>query len=204
MEQTHTKHDIHSRQLKLNATAILPSVEIHKYWIGSSSKHVYSTYTLITLEPYHFQTHPLPRHVNPVGQTAIITGSNVGLGFEAAKELALRSISLWILVVRDVSKGAILEDQKVAKTSIEVWSLDQDSYQGMTAFGQRAAALRYLDFVLLNAGLKFKERRVSKTGHETHIAVNYLGTLFCLTCFCPPGVALHKMRASERVWAQAA
>ncbi|KAI0164089.1 NAD(P)-binding protein [Xylariaceae sp. FL1272] len=128
-----------------------------------------------------FKPRPLPEHVNLVGQAAIITGSNVGLGLEAAKELALHNISLLILAVRDVSrgetaKGAILEIRKVTKTNIEVWPLDQDSYESMTAFGERAATLPRLDLVLLNAGLKFKDRRESKTGHEAHVAVNHLGT----------------------------
>ncbi|KAI1126001.1 short-chain dehydrogenase/reductase SDR [Nemania abortiva] len=136
-----------------------------------------------------FKPHPLPPDVHLQGQTAIVTGSNVGLGFEAAKELAEHGVSRLILAVRNTSKGEaaktrILSHLKTLPSSppcpcvIDVWPLDQESYASILAFASRAAAeLERLDMVLLNAGLKLVERRVSPdTGHETHVQVNHLGT----------------------------
>ncbi|KAI1328003.1 NAD(P)-binding protein [Xylariaceae sp. FL0255] len=128
-----------------------------------------------------FKPRPLPPHINLAGQTAMITGSNVGLGFETAQELALHGVSHLILAVRDISKGetakaAILKNPKVPAISIEVWKLDQESWPSIVAFGERAAALPRLDMALLNAGVKFKERRESQNGHESMTAVNHLGT----------------------------
>ncbi|KAI0183560.1 short-chain dehydrogenase/reductase SDR [Xylaria flabelliformis] len=135
-----------------------------------------------------FKPHPLPPDVHLEGQTAIITGSNVGLGYEAAQELAEHGISRLILAVRNVSKGEAakarilshLKSQGYAQkeeVSIEVWPLDQESYPSIIAFASRASTLDRLDLVLLNAGLKFTERHiVPETGHEAHVQVNHLGT----------------------------
>ncbi|KAI0100079.1 short-chain dehydrogenase/reductase SDR [Nemania sp. FL0031] len=138
-----------------------------------------------------FKPHPLPPDVRLHGQTAIVTGSNVGLGFEAAKELAEHGVSRLILAVRNTSKGEAAKSQILSYLQtlpsssqsqppcvIEVWPLDQESYTSIIAFASRAAAeLERLDMILLNAGLKLVERRASPdTGHETHVQVNHLGT----------------------------
>lgn len=127
-----------------------------------------------------FKPQPLPDDVRLEGQTAIVTGSNVGLGLEAAKELASHGLSRLILGVRDPTKGeaAKAEITHVAPDcSIQVWSLDQESWASMVAFAERARAeLDRIDIVLLNAGLKRLEFSRSPTGHEAHVQVNYLGT----------------------------
>ncbi|RYC61065.1 hypothetical protein CHU98_g5154, partial [Xylaria longipes] len=138
-----------------------------------------------------FKPQPLPSEVRLDGQTAIITGSNVGLGYEAAQELAEHGVSRLILAVRTVSKGeaakarilAHLKSQphtqnEASSCIIEVWPLDQESYPSILAFASRASTdLERLDLVLLNAGLKLTERHiVPETGHEAHVQVNHLGT----------------------------
>ncbi|KAI1742964.1 short-chain dehydrogenase/reductase SDR [Xylaria scruposa] len=137
-----------------------------------------------------FKPHPLPPEVRLKGQTAIITGSNVGLGYEAARELASHGISRLILAVRNVSKGEAakarilshLESQpdtqeEASSCNIEVWPLDQESYPSILSFASRASTLDRLDLVLLNAGLKLTERHIiPETGHEAHVQVNHLGT----------------------------
>ncbi|OTA62339.1 NAD(P)-binding protein [Hypoxylon sp. EC38] len=52
-----------------------------------------------------FKAQPLPDGIRLEGLTAIVTGSNVGLGFEAAKELASHGLSKLIPAVRDLAKG---------------------------------------------------------------------------------------------------
>ncbi|KAI1141340.1 NAD(P)-binding protein [Hypoxylon sp. FL0543] len=127
-----------------------------------------------------FKAHPLPDEVRLEGLTAIVTGSNVGLGFEAAKELASHGLARLVLAVRDEAKGeaAKAEIAQVApECDIQVWPLDQESWTSMVAFAERARTeLDRLDIVLLNAGLKRLNFTRSPTGHEAHVQINYLGT----------------------------
>ncbi|KAI2472863.1 NAD(P)-binding protein [Annulohypoxylon bovei var. microspora] len=127
-----------------------------------------------------FKAKPLPNHIRLGGQTAIVTGSNVGLGFEAAKELASHGLSRLILGVRDPTKGeaAKAEIARAApECDIQVWQLDQESWASMVAFAERARTdLDRLDITLLNAGLKRLEYSRSPTGHEAHVQINHLGT----------------------------
>ncbi|KAI0887882.1 NAD(P)-binding protein [Annulohypoxylon maeteangense] len=127
-----------------------------------------------------FKARPLPDDIRLEGQTAIVTGANVGLGFEAAKELASHELSRLILGVRDLAKGeaAKAEIVRVApKCDIQVWQLDQESWASMVAFAERARTdLDRLDIILLNAGLKRLEYTRSPTSHEVHVQTNYLGT----------------------------
>ncbi|KAI1456969.1 NAD(P)-binding protein [Annulohypoxylon moriforme] len=127
-----------------------------------------------------FKAKPLPDDIRLEGQTAIVTGSNVGLGFEAAKELASHELSRLILAVRDPAKGeaAKAEIARVApKCDIRVWQLDQESWASMVAFAERVRNdLDRLDITLLNAGLKRLEYTQSPTSHEAHVQINYLGT----------------------------
>ncbi|KAI0483804.1 NAD(P)-binding protein [Xylaria cf. heliscus] len=160
---------------------------------------------------YHqtlFKPQPLPPSVRLEGQTAIITGSNVGLGFEAAQELAEHGISHLILAVRNTSKGGAakarilshLAPQKESSAcAIEVWALDQESYPSILSFARRARALERLDLVLLNAGLKLTERRVvADTGHEAHVQVNHLGTaLLSLLLLAPLRATTRGVRRDE-------
>ncbi|OTA94909.1 hypothetical protein M434DRAFT_29450 [Hypoxylon sp. CO27-5] len=100
-----------------------------------------------------FKAQPLPDGIRLEGQTAIVTGSNMGLGFEAAKELASHGLSKLIPAVRDLAKGEAAKTeiaQVTPECNIQVWSLDQESWR-----------------------LEFTR---SPTGHEAHIQINYLGT----------------------------
>ncbi|KAI0169288.1 NAD(P)-binding protein [Hypoxylon sp. FL1284] len=126
-----------------------------------------------------FKPKPLPDDIRLEGQTAIVTGSNVGLGFEAAKELATHGLSRLVLAVRDSAKGetAKAEIATVApECDIRVWSLDQESWASIMAFAKRVSKeLDRVDIVLLNAGLKRLEFSRSPTGHEAHVQINHLG-----------------------------
>jgi retinol dehydrogenase-12 len=126
-----------------------------------------------------FKPRPLPSRILLESKTALVTGANSGLGLEASRELASHGISRLILAVRDVSKGeaakvSILESSP--KCAVEVWSLDQDSYESMLAFGKRVDALERLDLALLSAGLKKMEYSTSKIGHELNVQINHIGT----------------------------
>lgn len=117
---------------------------------------------------------PLPPNVRFDGKTAIVTGSNVGLGLEASKEMAAHGLSRVILGVRSVGKGEAAKEEilKVApKCDVQVWELDLNSFASATAFGARARELDRLDIVILNAGIKTMEFTKAESGHESNVQV---------------------------------
>ncbi|KAL7815021.1 hypothetical protein V8C44DRAFT_348589 [Trichoderma aethiopicum] len=122
------------------------------------------------------------------GKTAIVTGSNTGLGFECSAQLLELGLSRLILAVRSESKGEeakklLLERQNSSNPPvIEVWKLDLSSYDSIVSFAERAKTLQRLDIAVHNAGLiKKNYEKNEHTGHEETVQVNYLGlALFTL------------------------
>lgn len=114
------------------------------------------------------------------GQTIIVTGSNTGLGLEAARHLSHLNTTLIILAVRNKAKGeaakqSILASTGRANTSIEVWDLDMQSYNSIKAFCAKANELARLDAVLENAGIITKYFKMV-AGYESTITTNVIGT----------------------------
>lgn len=112
-------------------------------------------------------------------QTVIVTGSNTGLGLEAARLLLRLNASKVILAVRTISKGeaaarSITTSSNVDPSRVEVWPLDMSNKGSITAFAKRAAGLDRLDAAILNAGV-FNFKRNDIDGIETHLAVNVIG-----------------------------
>ncbi|KAI1306377.1 NAD(P)-binding protein [Xylaria venustula] len=124
------------------------------------------------------------------GKTAIVTGSNSGIGLECARQLLDRGLSKLVLAVRDESKGvAASEDLTSGRNleidAIEVWHLDYSSYDSITSFADRARDLETLDIVVLNAGVYRIPRVILPTGHEEDIQVNYLSTALLTILLLP-------------------
>lgn len=121
-----------------------------------------------------------PPATTVAGRTAIITGSNTGIGLEAAKVLLGLDLSHLILAVRSVSKGNAAANtlrKTYAQAKIEVWQLDMASYESIQAFIQRCNALGRLDIAILNAAFSILEFGTNAvTGHEEMFQVNYLST----------------------------
>ncbi|KAF2445319.1 NAD(P)-binding protein [Karstenula rhodostoma CBS 690.94] len=124
----------------------------------------------------------IPAGIELAGKTVLVTGANVGLGFEAVRNFLRLRPSLVIMGVRSVNKGeaaAAALRREFLDARIEVWELDMESFRSVQAFAARAE--RELDRVhvaVLNAGLgKLKFERVDEGGcHEVTIQVNYLTT----------------------------
>ena len=122
-------------------------------------------------------------------QVAIITGANVGLGFETARQLCQRGLGQLIVAVRSQSKG----DEAAAKlraefpdTKIDVSIVDMQSYASVQAFVKRCEDLPRLDLVLLNAGIQMSSRTIDEaTGHEVDLQVNYLSTALLTILLLP-------------------
>lgn len=139
---------------------------------------------------FHNQFRATPKYPPPgttlAGQTALITGSNTGLGLESARQLLTLHLSHLILAVRTPSKGeAAAADlrRQYPDARIEVWQLDMASYPSVQSLAQRADnELRRLDMVILNAGIaNHRFRTVASTGHEEIVQVNYLSTVLLAT-----------------------
>ena len=116
------------------------------------------------------------------GKTVIVTGSNTGVGFEAALKLAQTGAAHLILAVRSLKKGegARARIQAAAgKTStiIDVWELDMLSYPSIQAFAARVnKELPRLDYAILNAGISPAVYNQSVYGWESTEQVNVLST----------------------------
>ncbi|KAK7209885.1 hypothetical protein V2G26_017063 [Clonostachys chloroleuca] len=132
---------------------------------------------------------PPPASVSFAGQTAIITGSNVGIGLETCRQMLKRGLSHLVMGVRSTAK-AESEASKLRKSHpkavIDVWPLDMNSYKSIQDFASRSAsALSSLDIVILNAAVFNSQWKMSPTGHEETLQVNYLSTALLAILFLP-------------------
>ncbi|KAL8734847.1 MAG: hypothetical protein Q9166_001199 [cf. Caloplaca sp. 2 TL-2023] len=118
-----------------------------------------------------FITPPIPQQ-NFHGQTVIVTGSNTGLGLEAARHITRLGAEKVILAVRNVEKGekakASIEETTGRKGVLEVWQIDLTSYESVRQFADRANGLKRLDVLLENAGMM---NNVFKMAEEDELTV---------------------------------
>jgi NAD(P)-dependent dehydrogenase (short-subunit alcohol dehydrogenase family) len=127
------------------------------------------------------------------GQTVIVTGSNTGLGLEAARHFYRLGAAKLILAVRTVPKGqAAKEDiarsitSRADADSIEVWPLDQSSTPSTLAFAERVRTeLPRLDVAVLNAGVNNPTFELSDDGYEQTIQINVLNTFLLALALLP-------------------
>ena len=110
------------------------------------------------------------------GQTIIVTGSNTGLGLEAARHFIRLKAAKVILAVRTISKGEaaaveISESTNTPKSRVEVWQLDLSNSDSVKAFAARVDTLERLDAFVQNAGILTNIFTLVE-GQESHIAIN--------------------------------
>jgi len=115
------------------------------------------------------------------GKTALITGANSGIGYQAALELARHGAHV-LLGVRSRAKGdAALARllQEAPGASAEVVELDMASLGSIRRFAQEFT--QPLDLLINNAGVMALPRReVTEDGFERQFGTNHLGH-FALT-----------------------
>ncbi|CAO2654817.1 Nn.00g115500.m01.CDS01 [Neocucurbitaria sp. VM-36] len=112
------------------------------------------------------------------GQTIVITGSNTGLGLEAARHIARLGASKVILAVRTIAKGEAAARDIIASTNakenvVEVWPLDLSDFDSIKAFGDRVQTLERLDALIQNAGILTRHFELVQ-GNESHITINVI------------------------------
>lgn len=123
------------------------------------------------------------------GQTVIVTGSNVGLGLEAARHIVRLNAAKVILAVRNLDKGQAAKEDIEASTKrigvVDVWALDLSSYSSVKAFARRVdSELERLDAVIENAGILTFEF-TSVDGVERTLMVNTISTVLLGTMLLP-------------------
>ena len=117
------------------------------------------------------------------GKIALITGSNTGLGFEAAKMLAFKNARV-ILACRDFDKAhaarlKILSDYPNAR--VDVLSLDLGDLSSIHNAVEQLKEESHLDLLINNAGIMVPPYELTRDGFESQFGVNHLGH-FVLTC----------------------
>jgi NAD(P)-dependent dehydrogenase (short-subunit alcohol dehydrogenase family) len=117
------------------------------------------------------------------GRTAVVTGSNTGLGYETATALAARGARV-VLAVRNLDKGKAAADLIVRAhpgADVTVQELDLTS---LDSVAEAAHALRsgldQLDLLINNAGVMMTPKSTTKDGFELQFGTNHLGH-FALT-----------------------
>lgn len=112
------------------------------------------------------------------GRTAVITGSNTGLGLETARALAGAGATV-VLAVRNTDKGdaartSIIADHPAA--TVEVQPLDLGSLESVrTAAAAIGRAHTSIDLLINNAGVMYTEWQTTEDGFEFQMGVNHLG-----------------------------
>lgn len=144
-----------------------------------------------------FFEHPQNPTSDFSGQTIIVTGSNTGLGLEAARHLLRLNALKVILAVRSLAKGQaaaeeLLHSTGATRNNIEVWPLDLSDYGSIKKLSERANQLERLDAVISNAGM-LTQQWTMVNGMEAHIAVNVVHTILLGLLILP------KLRASAKV-----
>ncbi|KAI0158067.1 NAD(P)-binding protein [Xylariaceae sp. FL1272] len=143
---------------------------------------------------FHNQFRATPKWPPPgtdlSGKTAIITGANIGLGYEAAIQLLDLKLSHLVIGARSLQRGndaAAIMQKRHPQARIDVWEVDMSSYDSVRAFARRIdSELDRIDMVLLNAGLtRDKFSVVPSTGHQETIQVNYLSTVLLALLLLP-------------------
>ncbi|KAF3361335.1 hypothetical protein VdG1_00944 [Verticillium dahliae VDG1] len=128
---------------------------------------------------------PLPTQVSLSGQTAVITGSNSGIGLEASRQLLQLGLSRLIMAVRSQASGDTAAEKlrtEFPNVDIQVWLLDMAEYGSIDAFEKQCRCLDRIDYVILNAAMQSSMfKRHNRTGHELVFQVNYISTvLLCM------------------------
>jgi NAD(P)-dependent dehydrogenase (short-subunit alcohol dehydrogenase family) len=123
------------------------------------------------------------------GRTVIVTGSNIGMGKEAARHFVRLDAERVILAVRNVRAGEEAKadiEQTTQRTGVaEVWKMDLSSYVSVKEFAVRLQReLNRLDVLVLNAAVATGKYDAPE-GLETHVTVNVVGTFMLLFLLLP-------------------
>ena len=124
------------------------------------------------------------------GRIAIITGSNIGLGYEAALALAKKEMKI-ILACRNTDKANQAKNnilKAYSKADLEVIPLDLSKLASVRAFATSYLdKYTTLDVLMNNAGVMVPPYTETEDGFELQLGVNHLGH-FLLTKLLMPAI----------------
>ena len=125
------------------------------------------------------------------GRIAIVTGANIGLGFETALALAGKGCAV-VMACRNIGKAMDAKSRILGRfpsADVECLPLDLSSLRSVREFAAAYAASRQkVDFLINNAGIMMPPYALSEDGFESQLAANYLGH-FALTGLLFPLIA---------------
>lgn len=112
------------------------------------------------------------------GRTAVVTGSNTGIGYETALALAARGADV-VLAVRDEDKGRVAAErirEQHLGASVVVQRLDLSSLASILSAAEELRADHpRLDVLVNNAGIAYSPRARTEDGFERIFGTNHLG-----------------------------
>ncbi|MGB3795464.1 MAG: SDR family NAD(P)-dependent oxidoreductase, partial [Alteraurantiacibacter sp.] len=112
------------------------------------------------------------------GKTAIVTGSNTGIGFAIAETLAAKGARV-LLACRDGDKAAEairkIEGGKEQGGEVEYLHLDLANIASVREAAETAAKEKRIDLLINNAGVMMPPFFTATAGCELQFAVNHLG-----------------------------
>ena len=123
------------------------------------------------------------------GRTILVTGTNTGIGLDAAKKIAALRPEKLIITARNAAKAQETKDtiqawlkhsSKVEKPAeIIAMSLDMGNFSAVKAFADELKSrFSTLDAAILNAGLSTGKYTASPDGWEQTLQVNTLSTAY--------------------------
>lgn len=134
---------------------------------------------------------PKDFQISFAGKTVLVTGANVGLGFEAAVKYAALGADKLILAVRTLAKGEEAKKRIVQRsgrkmTDFIVLIADLSDFASVKAFvAALGRATQHLDVALLNAGMGNPSFAKSSFGWEMSVQVNVLSTTLMALSLLP-------------------
>lgn len=110
------------------------------------------------------------------GKIAIVTGANVGLGYETSVELAKNHMHV-VMACRNIKKATTARENILKlfpAASLEIMILDLNSLKSVRSFTEEFK-LKYdqLDLLINNAGIMIPPFAKTEEGFESQMGVNY-------------------------------
>ncbi|KAK4700556.1 hypothetical protein P7C70_g5690, partial [Phenoliferia sp. Uapishka_3] len=129
--------------------------------------------------------------VNPVdltGKNAIVTGANIGIGFECARKLAQMNANV-TLACRSAGKGEAAKKELVESTgnkNVQVALLDTSSFASVKEFVNEWGS-KPVDILINNAGMTASHYLKTDDGIEASFQINFMSH-FLLTSLLLPSL----------------
>ena len=126
-------------------------------------------------------------------KTVVITGSNSGIGFHVALQLASQGANI-VMACRSLEKARQAQQHIVTQAptaNIDILQVDVSESESLTEFTRNfAKQFGSLDILINNAGIVAPNLSHNSAGYELHLATNYLGS-FALTGLLLPYFSQH-------------